>query len=581
MATVAAPEIASHATALRAELKEWERAFAAANDGRRAGRADIKNNPEIAAKYKEYSRLKAQESKPEKSQTKSKLFDDHERSRKRKHSSPNGPDQTASTPRKQTSNIFQTPSKTRTSHPADVDPYDSPSVLRRLFSPSTHMQQSSSPLKTAIGPTPQRDGKALGLFDLLSESGGSTATPSAARIASIKGMDAVTPSKKRKTMSMGMDTIVEEDEGEDQEEEDMGRGERTPASSGKKYMLSALFATPTAWRYSSIVEDEQRNGPNNAVQNPIQSPLRATGHENDSNPTLETPSFLRRSTSNLNNMVNTTGLSPIPVRKPPLFPGRGLSQIVQGLRDMEEERMDDELDVLREMENEAFGPGGDVGVPDSQMGGENNTRTFKKKGQKRTTRLVKMRPVVAPKPAPAATRSQSQSQSKPQPQSRSQQASTQNKNASDDEYGDEDDLLAIAETQINAPTDPSGPEKDEDDDWDTHSLHSISEPPSDNDSDSDPEYGSSNTKPKRLGLGRTKSFSEKMKEAIGDNRGTTKQAPKGEKEEKPLGKENKKQPAERERKINANAHSHANYRSLKIRRGGRGGGRGFGRFRRR
>ena len=47
MATVAAPEIASHATALRAELKEWERAFAAANEGRKAGRADIKSNPEI------------------------------------------------------------------------------------------------------------------------------------------------------------------------------------------------------------------------------------------------------------------------------------------------------------------------------------------------------------------------------------------------------------------------------------------------------------------------------------------------------------------------------------------------------
>ncbi|KAL4796902.1 DNA replication/checkpoint protein [Aspergillus venezuelensis] len=581
MATVAAPEIASHATALRAELKGWERAFAAANEGRKAGRADIKNNPEIAAKYKEYSRLKAQESNP-----KSKPTDDHDRSKKRKHSSPNEPDQihsqpythaqaTASTPRKQTSNIFQTPSKTRTSHPADVDPYDSPSVLRRLFSPSTHMQQSSSPLKTAIGPTPQRDGKALGLFDLLSESGGSTATPTAARIASIKGIDAVTPSKKRRTMSMGMDTIVEENEDDEGAEEDVGRGERTPASSGKKYMLSALFATPTAWRYSAIVEDEQRNGPNNAVQNPIQSPLRPTGNENDiSNPHLETPSFLRRSTSNLNNMANTTGLSPIPVRKPPLFPGRGLSQIVQGLRDMEEERMDDEMDVLRELENEAFGPSGDVDVPDSQMGGENNTRTFKKKGQKRTTRLVKMRPVVAPKPA--ATRSQSQSEREPSRQATAQLA----KNASDDEYGDEDDLLAIAETQINAPTDPSAPEEDEDN-WDTHSLHSISEPPSD--SDSDPEFSTS--KPKRLGLGRTKSFSEKMKEAIGDTHGATKQTLNPnlskEKEEKPLGKENKKQPAERERKINANAHSHANYRSLKIRRGGRGGGRGFGRFRRR
>lgn len=35
------------ATDLRAELKEWERAFSAANGGRKAGRLDIKNNPDI------------------------------------------------------------------------------------------------------------------------------------------------------------------------------------------------------------------------------------------------------------------------------------------------------------------------------------------------------------------------------------------------------------------------------------------------------------------------------------------------------------------------------------------------------
>lgn len=35
------------ATDLRAELKEWERAFAAANGGRKAGRQDIKSNPDI------------------------------------------------------------------------------------------------------------------------------------------------------------------------------------------------------------------------------------------------------------------------------------------------------------------------------------------------------------------------------------------------------------------------------------------------------------------------------------------------------------------------------------------------------
>lgn len=35
------------ATDLRAELKEWERAFADANGGKKAGRQDIKGNPDI------------------------------------------------------------------------------------------------------------------------------------------------------------------------------------------------------------------------------------------------------------------------------------------------------------------------------------------------------------------------------------------------------------------------------------------------------------------------------------------------------------------------------------------------------
>jgi hypothetical protein len=47
MSSAAASEIAANAAALRAELKEWERGFAAANGGRKAGRNDIKQVPEI------------------------------------------------------------------------------------------------------------------------------------------------------------------------------------------------------------------------------------------------------------------------------------------------------------------------------------------------------------------------------------------------------------------------------------------------------------------------------------------------------------------------------------------------------
>ncbi|KAL4988260.1 DNA replication regulator sld2 [Aspergillus falconensis] len=570
MATVAVSEITTQAATLRAELKEWERGFAAANGGKKAGRGDIKKVPEIAAKYKEYSRLKSQESASsnKNDQLHSKATDPEERSKKRKHSSPNGPEHSqshsrvTSTPRKSGAGIFQTPSKTRTTHPADVDPYDSPSVLRRLFSPSTHTQ--TSPLKTAIGPTPQRDGKALGLFDLLSESGGSTATPSATRIASLKGMTAQTPSKKRKTM----DTIMEEDEGE----QDTPRLERTPASSGKKYMLSALFATPTAWKYSSIVDDgtpKAVTGNNNCTNHSPQ-PVR---NVDLANANLETPSFLRRSTSGLSG-PDPTGLSPLPVRKPQQFVGKGLSQLVQGLRDMEEERLEDEWDVLREIEIEQTGTG--VDVPDSQAVDPNATgRTFKKKGQKRTTRLVRMRPVVPAKPT--TTRSQSQSQSQYEP--RFQRTSIPTVGSGDvDELGiDANDLITGAETQADGlPAGHDIPVPFEDDDID--SLHSVSEV--EPDSDSDLDYAAE-SKP----LGTSKSFSEKMKEAIGavGLGSDTKQAQEREKKAKAKEKEkenidtNTKKPSKR--KINPQAH--ANYRSLKIRnRGGRTGGR-FGRFRRR
>ncbi|KAL6240114.1 DNA replication/checkpoint protein [Aspergillus navahoensis] len=565
MATAAVSEISTQAVTLRAELKEWEREFAAANGGKKAGREDIKRVPEI-------------ESAPSNKNDKlhSKATDPEGQSRKRKHSSPNGPEhsrgqgqsqsRTTSTPRKSGGGIFQTPSKTRTTHPADVDPYDSPSVLRRLFSPSTHTQ-TFSPLKTAIGPTPQRDGKALGLFDLLSESGSSTATPSATRIARLKGMAAQTPSKKRKTM----DTIMEEDEGE----ENAPRLERTPASPGKKYMLSALFATPTAWRYSSIVDDttpKAVTGNNNGTN---QSPQPARNVDS-SNANLETPSFLRRSTSGLSG-PGTTGLSPLPVRKPQQFVGKGLSQLVQGLRDMEEERLEDEWDVLREIEIEQTGTG--VDLPDSHAVDPNATgSTFKKKGQKRTTRLVRMRPVVTAKPTTTRSQSQSQSQSRSGP--RFQRISLSAVGSGDvDELGIEDnDLIDVAETQADGP--PAGhdiPVPFEDDDLD--SLHTISE--AELDPDSDMDYGA-DSKP----LGRSKSFSEKMREAIGAAGlgSDRKQAQEREKKTKAKEKEkenidtNAKKPTTR--KINPQAH--ANYRSLKLRnRGGRAGGRNFGRFRRR
>ena len=114
------------------------------------------------------------------------------------------------------------------------------------------------------------------------------------------------------------------------------------------------------------------------------------------------------------------------------FTGRGLSALVRGLRELEEEKLDDDLEMLRELESEQTGDNSGattkkplapkVLVGDSQMGemplgpdgnlesesedeetlakggrGRDGKplRVWKKKGQKRSTRRVIMKPVVA------------------------------------------------------------------------------------------------------------------------------------------------------------------------------------------
>ena len=119
------------------------------------------------------------------------------------------------------------------------------------------------------------------------------------------------------------------------------------------------------------------------------------------------------------------------MRKPPRLAGKGLSALVKGLRDMEDEKLDEELEMLREMEDQS-GPSSKISPPqvlvdDSQrpdmpLGpdgglesedeediekegqGRNGKplKIWKKKGQKRTTRRVLMKPNVAKwKPEPA------------------------------------------------------------------------------------------------------------------------------------------------------------------------------------
>lgn len=152
----------------------------------------------------------------------------------------------------------------------------------------------------------------------------------------------------------------------------------------------------------------------------------------------ETPAFLRRDSQSAGmgkeNVSADEGVSwsPVAIGKLPKAAGRGLSALVRGLREMEDEALDEELDMLRDMEsksaprNEEDQPKilvNDSQRPDMPLGPDGGLETdedgveyadegkgrdgkplkvWKKKGQKRTTRRVLMKPNSAkwqPEPA--------------------------------------------------------------------------------------------------------------------------------------------------------------------------------------
>jgi hypothetical protein len=219
---------------------------------------------------------------------------------------------------------------------------------------------------------------------------------------------------------------------------------------------------------------------------------------------------------------------------------------------MEEDRMEDDWDVMREMEEEAEAEEAAKNQVEESQEPDIN-RKYKKKGQKRTTRRVIMRPVFHP-PKP---------KSNPAP-------------AENEDWEEEDDVIAVAETQ-QAPAAHDG--------WDdvpsdieqadeAASLHTMSEPELDSgaefdpDSDDDPEFGE---QPKPVA--RPKSFSERIKEAVSSAAKPEEHEPLGKPPKKPSETTEAKKP--RARKIKPEAH--ANYRSVNI---NRGSSRGRGRFRR-
>ena len=194
------------------------------------------------------------------------------------------------------------------------------------------------------------------------------------------------------------------------------KGSRSPISASKRNYLES-FLTPSTRRVADISTPGSK--------------ARQMRTQSD-----DTPTFLRRDSQKAwierqakeGEDNEEASWSPVAVRRRPKLIGRGLSALVEGLRDMEDEKLDEEMEILREFEagegstdksttvrkpptvavedSQVFdmplGPDGaeasdddddnDNKLIESRGRGGKPLRVWKKKGQKRTTRKANIRP---------------------------------------------------------------------------------------------------------------------------------------------------------------------------------------------
>lgn len=226
-----------------------------------------------------------------------------------------------------------TPQKTGTRLPAPSIPVQVPETRILEGEEEATVEPTPAAIRIQLGPTPQRDGQILSLFDSTPAE-----TPSRNRSALVNGQrntTTTTPSKARPDHT----TIAQSPAS------NIDRASRTPASSGKRFLLDT-FATPLKRKR----EDDDEG----------------TGTPSSSMKAFATPAFLRRSNTisimetlaeeaeHDDDFYGTAG-----ARAPPFKGKRGfvrsLSSIIQGMRNQEDDRLDEEMELMREMEGETEG----------------------------------------------------------------------------------------------------------------------------------------------------------------------------------------------------------------------------------
>ncbi|KAJ6260401.1 hypothetical protein Dda_4627 [Drechslerella dactyloides] len=364
---------------LKLKIKAWEKDFASKNNGKPPTRQDIGANQKMgmydaAARYSEYQKLKkmlhAENSQTANSQSQSQAVT----------RTPRRSARTSQTPHKSPGNPFVfTPTTTR---PELQNPLDSSSAHRRL----------KWMTKGYVSPTPQKNGKVLGIFDKLP---GMTPTPQKRNREADddKLLAKLTESAKKKSKSIHDSPLADSDDDDDDAYTPL---DPTTPSRKRRYE----FQTPLS-KKSKVKEDE-------------------------ADP-FATPAFFRVSQCTFELKENGSPVTPDIKR---FLPNRGmigkvkpLSTLVKELREMQENYEDPGADVLRELEqNELPGGGAEPVVPTAaavldarvskvveallppldpskaeEIENENAKKppAYKKKGQKRQTRRVKIRPVRA------------------------------------------------------------------------------------------------------------------------------------------------------------------------------------------
>lgn len=455
---------------LRVKIKAWEVGFYNSHNGKKPGRGDIKisgmsmllnlrflerrqtlaNSCQrfLDATYKEYQKFrdildgKILPPAPKDS--------DKEDRTHRKRPSPHQPSNTPSTKRFKAA---ETPSSRHHAHnnllaqftprgPAASATALTPSLSRKLFSPA---------VPTSIGPTPQRDGRVLGLFDALPFKDVDIDSPCRPTNAATRSVTLP------QVIEAGKQLMIEETPRKARAADDRGRG----TGGVREETLEQLGHTPSS-RHKRHHQGQQSPG-KSVFATPLKPHdgnrvARTPGTSSSvSKLQFQTPAFLRRiPMPKISEGSDFKSPEPIRLPRKPLL--RGLSSVVADLRKLQEEQLDDELDALRELENEhgaesvnnkpvtshptgknnplttsktagnkqdeayilaadterqnmtLLGGFDDEGKYDSA--GEENAgldrsgqplRVYKKKGQKRTTRRSNMKPVRARRPTTTTT----------------------------------------------------------------------------------------------------------------------------------------------------------------------------------